>query len=97
VATSGEMLQTTRPVGTPRWRALALIVVLLGALWGAGFAAGWMTAPGAEPTGIQAHADQTTPEIIRPSHHAGVKVGPSAGESVSIRPGNHAGGQVKFG
>jgi hypothetical protein len=56
-----------------------------------------MTAPGAEPTGIKAHADQTTPEVIRPSHPGGVKVGPSAVESVSIRPGNHAGGQVKFG
>jgi len=94
VATSGEMLQTTRPVGTPRWRALALIVVLLGALWGAGFATGRMTAPWAEPGAIQSRSDRTIPR-----HRGTVMVGPSAVESgpVSIRPGDHAGGQVKFG
>jgi hypothetical protein len=91
------MLEATSIAGAPRWRALALAVALLGTLWGAGFAAGRISAPRAEPTGIQAHADQGTPEIIRPSHHGGVKVGPSTVESVSIRPRGHAGGQVKFG
>ena len=99
MAASGGVLQTTRPVGAPRWRALAIIVVLLGVLWGAGFATGRMNAPGTEPGAIQSQPDRTIPELVRTVHHGNVKVGPSAVESGprSIRPGDHAGGQVKRG
>jgi hypothetical protein len=92
---SGETLRATHIDRAPRWRALALALLLAGTLWGTGFAMGRRSSPEAQTVPQEGAAAAVS---IRPGRDRGqVRFGPVEPAPRLIRPRDHGGGNVRRG